>query len=86
MAGFADSSCSPLDLLRSGEFSDFRLAAFGKEYALHRAVLAKSPYFYRQLRGPWRDAQGSVAGVQVLEAPMVFLRMAFLKGSVVESF
>ena len=42
-----------LELLSTGELSDFCLRAFGETYQLHRAPLAASAFFRRLFKGPW---------------------------------
>ena len=40
----------------NGVCSDISINAFGKQYALHRIILDRSPFFSSLFAGPWKDA------------------------------
>lgn len=45
-----------LRTLLAGEFHDVVLVAFAKEWRLHKAVLARSPYFRTLFDGTWKES------------------------------
>jgi BTB/POZ domain len=46
-----------------GICADISVCAFAKEYALHRIILDRSPFFSSMFAGPWRDADSPVVNL-----------------------
>lgn len=55
---------SNLELLNSGDYSDFALRCDDYEYRLHRAVVCpQSTVFAKALKGPYKVGNTSLLGV-----------------------
>ncbi|KAK9373925.1 uncharacterized protein V1513DRAFT_447340 [Lipomyces chichibuensis] len=52
-----------------GACSDVTIRAFGHDYALHRLILDRSPFFSMLFSGPWRDALCETLELSITDDP-----------------
>ncbi|KAK9237261.1 hypothetical protein V1525DRAFT_360936 [Lipomyces kononenkoae] len=52
-----------------GTCSDVTIRAFGRDYALHRLILDRSPFFSMLFSGPWRDALCETLELSITDDP-----------------
>jgi hypothetical protein len=53
---------------QAGAFSDVTVSAFGRQWPLHRVVLARSPYFRRLFEGDWKERRDPVVSLPLDDA------------------
>ncbi|KAK9368977.1 hypothetical protein V1509DRAFT_622106 [Lipomyces kononenkoae] len=52
-----------------GACSDVAIRVFGRDYALHRLILDRSPFFSMLFSGPWRDALCETLELSITDDP-----------------